>query len=647
MHSRNKLQKAIHRLEVGGGTRYVQIGFAVLALLLFAVCYNWRAFRNMSCPEAMDAAQVARNLASGDGYTTLFIRPLSVHLLQSQGQAAGQKSLGFGNAEAARLNGMHPDLANPPAYPVVLAGLMWTLDKTRIFPFHYAIPSKPQPFWSKDNGFWRYQPDFLISVFNQLLFLGLVVVVYFLARQLFDPGVARLSAFVLLATELFWRFSVSGLSTLLLLIVFAGLAWCIFLLDRESREPKFGRSVIFAIAALAGLLVGIGGLTRYAFLWLIIPLLTFVVVFTGLKRLTLALITLLAFAAVVTPWLIRNYRLSGTPFGTASYTMIEGTAFFPEYKLQRSLNPDLSQVYIPGVFWRKLTTNARLVVQNDLPKLGGNWISAFFLAGLLIGFRNLAVRRLRYFLIGCIVVLAIVQALGRTQLSEDSPEINSENLLILVAPLVIVYGVSLFYLLLEQVALPFREARYIAIGVFVGVACLPLILTFVGPRAVPINFPPYYPPSIQTSAAYIKGVSGKQDAKGNQQTDPGELMMSDIPWAVAWYGYSQCVWLTLNPQNDFFAINDYDKPIQAIYLTPLTVDKLSFIDWGLIMANAQSVFLEPSTQDRIGEMVNTGSIKPLEVSFSRPPLPLHNWQWMSWRERIFLLTARPHWAKED
>ena len=52
--------------------------------------YNWRAFKNMATQEAMDAAQVARNLAQGKGYTTLFIRPFSIflvkkHNLETQG----------------------------------------------------------------------------------------------------------------------------------------------------------------------------------------------------------------------------------------------------------------------------------------------------------------------------------------------------------------------------------------------------------------------------------------------------------------------------------------------------------------------------------------------------------------------------------
>jgi len=53
--------------------------------------------------------------------------------------------------------------------------------------------------------------------------------------------------------------------------------------------------------------------------------------------------------------------------------------------------------------------------------------------------------------------------------------------------------------------------------------------------------------------------------------------MSDMPWAMAWYGRRQSVWTTLNVQDrkgrdDFFAINDLQKPIHALYLTTLSMD---------------------------------------------------------------------------
>jgi hypothetical protein len=78
------LQELIHKFEVGEGTRYVKIGAFVLALLALAVVYNVREYKNFAAPEAMDAAQVARNLAKGHGFSTKFIRPLSLYLVEKR-----------------------------------------------------------------------------------------------------------------------------------------------------------------------------------------------------------------------------------------------------------------------------------------------------------------------------------------------------------------------------------------------------------------------------------------------------------------------------------------------------------------------------------------------------------------------------------
>ena len=71
--------------------------------------------------------------------------------------------------------------------------------------------------------------------------------------------------------------------------------------------------------------------------------------------------------------------------------------------------------------------------------------------------------------------------------------------------------------------------------------------------------------------------------------------MSDVPWAVAWYGQRQCVWLTLNAQDDFFAINDYLKPVQALYLTPETMDAKFASDWMYRAGESQLGQLCPSS----------------------------------------------------
>jgi hypothetical protein len=131
-------------------------------------------------------------------------------------------------------------------------------------------------------------------------------------------------------------------------------------------------------------------------------------------------------------------------------------------------------------------------------------------------------------------------------------------------PLVLVYGVSLFFLLLEQLTLPAPQLRYLVIGLFGALASLPLIFALLPPRTVPVAYPPYFPPAIQTVAGWMT---------------EKELAMSDIPWGVAWYGQRQCIWLTLNAQKDFFAVHDYQKPISMLYLTPATLDGRFLSQW--------------------------------------------------------------------
>jgi hypothetical protein len=554
------LQKFIHRLEVAGGMRYLRSAALVLAVLMLAVAYNFRGFKNMNTLEAMDAAQLARNVSEGKGYTTLFIRPLSMYLIKKRNQETKAVPTVGEVADFSQLRTPHPDLANPPVYPVVLAGLMKAL------PFRYPLPEKTQAFWNLRGNFWRYQPDFLIAVFNQVLLLIAVAMVFFLARRLFDRSVAWLSALLMLGTDLLWRFSVSGLSTMLLLVIFLGLAWCLIVFEEENREPRGGMGRLFLLAAFAGLLTGVGGLTRYAFGWMIVPVAVFVLLISSRRAVLLSLVSLLMFAAVLTPWIIRNLNVSGRAFGTATYTIIEKTGASPDFQLQRTLEADLGDTLLDvfrtkdtlGALRTKVQVNSLKMIQDDLPRLGGTWLAAFFLAGLLVPFRNPATQRLRHFLLGAIAVAFVVQAFGKTQLSEDSPDINTENLLVLFGPLVIAYGVSLFLLILDQVDFPFRELRYVVIALFAVLFSLPLILTLLLPRPVPLTYPPYHP-------AIIQGIANLME--------PEELTMSDMPWAVAWYGQRQSVWLTLSAQTDYFAIDSLQKPIKGLYLTQRTLDR--------------------------------------------------------------------------
>jgi len=521
-------------MEAGLGAAILLRASVVLGFIAVAMFFNLVSrFEGFSTQEAMESAHLARQLAVGKGYTTDSIRPFCLHLLQQNDPAHAQQVL----------QRPVPDLSNPPGYPCLLAGLMVLL------PFHFtADPNQP----------WFYQPELWIRAVNELLLFCAVLILFQVARRLFDAAVAWLSAMLFAGTELFWKFSASGLSTIWLVLLFLGLVWCLVVLEERERRPvppRLGGSL--ALAAAAGALVGLGGLSRYSFAWMILPVLVFLRLFFSRARGKLGLCAAVAFLAVMAPWITRNLALSQTCFGTAGYALVENTPHLPDDFLERSLHPAAALTHVtPRDVFDKFLLNEGEILRSDLPRLGGNWVSAFFLCGLLLPFRNPALQRFRLFLLWSLALMAVVQAACQTHLSADSPEINSENLLVVLSPLVMVFGAGVFFTLLDHLVPPDSPARRAVTGLFILVMCAPLLLTLLGPfKQTAIS--PYAPLHVQQVAGMMQ---------------PDEVMMSDIPWAVAWYGTRPCLWLTLDDAGTFEEINQL-KPVRAIFLTQRTSDR--------------------------------------------------------------------------
>ena len=552
-----QIQHLIHALEVGRFSRWLQLLPLAVAVIGLAVLYDLSSYRGFYSPEAMDAAQVARNVAEGKGYTTDFIRPFSVFLVQKHNHEIHAGEIQMTNeVDFAEINGAHPDLANPPVYPTVLAGMM------KMWKPEWKAQTR-KPFWAEGGRFMRYQAEFRIAILNQALLLVVVALTFLITRKLFDAQAAWLTALLTLGADVLWKFSVSGQSTLLLLVIFLGLVWCLVKVEELGRAEKLNVQNLFILAVIAGLLVGLGMMTRYAFGWTIVPVVIFLTLFGGVRKPGLAVAAFLAFGLVVTPWIIRNLSASGTLFGTAGYAVVEGTFAFPGSRLLQSVNPDLTSAYWVRPYMRKFLENSRNILQGDLLRIGGSWVAVLFFAGLLLGLRNVAARRMRYFTMTCLGVFVVVQALGKTQLSAVTPEVNSENLLVLLTPLVVIFGVSFFLTLLNQMKTPSPQVRLAVIAVMVLVSCQSFITNLLPPKISPVSYPPYYPPEIQKVSGWMRA---------------DEMMMSDIPWAIAWYGDHQCVWTTINSQYEFFQFNDYVKQVRGLYLTLNTLDGKLFTE---------------------------------------------------------------------
>src|SRR5688572_28240937 len=115
------LQEWIHSIEEGKGAAWIKRIFLLLSFAALAAAYNVREFKKFSAIEAMDSAQISRNLAEGRGFVTDFIRPSSIRLVKK------------GEGDTSMLKREHPDLMHAPVYPAMIAGLM------KVLPFEYKI----------------------------------------------------------------------------------------------------------------------------------------------------------------------------------------------------------------------------------------------------------------------------------------------------------------------------------------------------------------------------------------------------------------------------------------------------------------------------------------------------------------------------
>lgn len=568
-----RVQQIIHSLEEGKWAGRIRALVLLLLLGSLGLVYNLNLTQNFTSPEAMDSAQLARNLSEGRGYTTRFIRPLSVDILRQHGAISDE-------APRAAL----PDITNPPLYPLLLAGWM------KVLPFEFEAGES-----------LRYQPEVLINLLNQLLFLVALVQVFRLGNKLFESPVAWCAALLFLGTELYWKFSTSGLPMMLLLVLFLALAKALVKLEEQGNDGVSRGSGWFAGMALwAGVLVGLGGLTRYGFAWVILPVLVYLGCFLGRHRGRAVAMALLGFLLVMTPWLVRNAQMSGNLFGTAGLALYGETHAFPGDTLERKLFYEPSAAPVDGEneikvqptdgvgLWdigNKLKRNLRELLIHELPRFSGGWFAVVSLVGLVMPFRSRSLRRLRVFLLITLALFALGQALGRTHLSSPNgaltellgrslgqgapvtpvPVVNGENLLAILGPILFLFGVGLFFSLLDQWRVNLPEMRLAASAGLVTAASLPMALSFFLPHPYPLAEPLYHPAILQ----YLRAVPAEH---GSPEIKQDDLVMSDLPWAVAWYGNQDCVWLTRTVQPDFYALNNR-WTVSALYFTEITTDQ--------------------------------------------------------------------------
>jgi len=292
--------------EARARTFVLQLAWLVPCLLVFVFFFQAN-FRALHMPEAMEAAQLARHISRGEGYTTSLLRPLTLH--------------------AERPVTAQPETLHAPLYPLVLA-----------VAFNLFAPT-----------------DRTVALVATLCGMLTALLTYLLGRRLLDRTTAGLAAAFVSLNVGFLSAGVEGYYLPLLGLLITLLA---YLLVRHAGRVRE--------SAWCGAACGLLYLAEYATL----PLLLVAGAVVGLghpaRRRAHVLACLAGFVVIAGPWLVRDWRVSGGPFSTPRACMVASfTDTFPQTSLYRSApgSAPSSYAYALG--------HPRQVVKKTLRDLGG------------------------------------------------------------------------------------------------------------------------------------------------------------------------------------------------------------------------------------------------------------------------------------
>jgi len=361
------------------------------ALFVYLVYMSSHA-HELTDPNSMDYAQIARHLQRGEGFTTSFLRPLSLAQVQNISH--------------------HPELSFMPLHPLWMS----------LF-FRLGGPTYKMAAWSCGVAY--------------LLTLPLV---YLLAARLFDRRCGLIALAVYAVNYLSLQYAVSGLEVSLATLVVTVL---VLLLYSYLTAP----APSLALAILCGVVAALACLVKEVLVVLFVPVLVVVLLRRGQRRWTEALVCLAAFVLAMAPWAVRNAQITGNPFfSLRSAEMAGGTITYKGQSLYRRYlaPPPAALPFLlthPREAWLKVRP-VLLSMYDAIPNLGGPFIAAFFIAGVFIRFKQEAAHVLRRWGYAAILLVALTLCL----LSADA------RLLLPLAPLAVVLGIGGALALLDRLA---------------------------------------------------------------------------------------------------------------------------------------------------------------------------------------------------
>lgn len=528
-------QEFIHWLEMGGGARAVQLAAVLIGTLALSVVVAWKQFRGATAESTLLQADVGRQLARGEGFTTQVNYPQVYALLNQR----------HPNVDLTR---PMPELYEAPLYSVVIAGALRLLPQSWRAGLFAQAPAPPDGF----DG------DYFLLGLNLILFWVAAWQTYDLGRRMFEPRVGWLAALGLLLAVPVWRqvVAINGLPLLMVLALAAFRCW--WQVERALADNPAARP--WGWEAGLGVACGLLFLTEYSAGALLLVVAGHLIWrlrrggrWTGLA------VVIAAFLVVTGPWMTRNVLQAGNPVGLAAQNVAlkAGDPTAMPSKVRTTLEASGPAIDL-NKLGNKVLTSWQDNLQSKLWAGGAMWFLAFFVVGWLYVFRAGTTNRLRWMFVLSLLVLLVVQAAANSGESERLPAVY-------LSPLIIIFGAGFFFVLVGSNATLAAWPRLCA-TLLLTLQALPLLHDALEPRRLHFDYPPYYP------GLFI----AMRHELDRRDTAHRFGLMADVPAGAAWYG-DQRVWAQPDRIRDFYAIT-LEQPIGLLLLTPRTLDRPFFSD---------------------------------------------------------------------
>lgn len=411
----------------------ITLGLILVPIALLYVHYRLM-FPGLTNPDALDFAQVGRNLHEGRGFVTYVLRPLAL----------------THGSDALR----QPDLVHGPLYPFVLAMAFGALG-------------------AKDN---------VVALVSGIFYLLMIPVVYQLGKRVFNREVGIAAALAVAFNSLILEYATSGLPITLYIFLFSSLLLVLFNLAawrRKQEQPgaQPTNKLPKLQLVLAGLLTGALYLTDPIFAW-IMPLVAVATLWmVPVRRGSAAAHLLMPLGLLVLPWMIRNGVMTGNPiFALRGMEVWMDTRTYPG-NLAYRIEP--GGVVPSGLLFqdvlRKLAVGFGTVIET-LPQVSASWLLAFFIPSLLFRFNDSAATTLRNLLVTSFGLIL----LGTLLFGVEMP------LFVSLMPAMLIFSIAFLMHLLRQAQVS-RSGGMVVAGLAALVVAYPLVKTLaLEPRVRPL-----------------------------------------------------------------------------------------------------------------------------------------------------------------